>query len=418
MRRLERSAELFSRARRRVPGGVNSNIRLDGPPIFFERGEGAWLWDVDGNGYVDYMLGQGPAFLGHAPRRILDAVERACRNGMVYGAQHALEVEAAERMCAMLGWAEMVRFGSSGTEMIQAALRLARAVTGRRRFVRFEGHYHGWLDNVLISVEDGVPGPASAGQPPEALADSIILRWNDLEAVRAALEKGPIAAVLMEPMMINAGAIEPRPGYLAGVRELCDRHGALLIFDEVITGFRLGPGGAAERFGVVPDLATYGKALASGWPMGALTGKAEFMERFGTGEVNHSGTFNANVMGMAAVAETLRLLADQSPYGEVERVGQRLMNGLDEVSREVVGEPLRLQGLPMAFHASFGKDIDVREFRDLQRLDLDRYRKLVERLVEAGVWVAARGVWYVSAAHGDRELEVTLERVEAALRAL
>ena len=416
MRRLERSAELFSRARRRVPGGVNSNIRLDGPPSFFERGEGAWLWDVDGNDYVDYMLGQGPAFLGHAPRRILDAVERACRNGTVYGAQHALEVEAAERMCAMLGWAEMVRFGSSGTEMIQAALRLARAVTGRRRFVRFEGHYHGWLDNVLISVEDGAPGPASAGQPPEALADSIILRWNDLEAVRAALEKDPIAAVLMEPMMINAGAIEPRPGYLAGVRELCDRHGALLIFDEVITGFRLGPGGAAERFGVVPDLATYGKALASGWPMGALTGKAEFMERFGTGEVNHSGTFNANVMGMAAVAETLRLLADQPPYGEVERVGQRLMDGLDEVSREV-GKPLRLQGLPMAFHASFGEDTDVREFRDLQRLDLDRYRKLAERLVEAGVWVAARGVWYVSAAHGDRELEVTLERVEAALRA-
>jgi glutamate-1-semialdehyde 2,1-aminomutase len=243
------------------------------------------------------------------------------------------------------------------------------------------------------------------------------LRWNDLEAVRTALEKGAIAAVLMEPMMINAGAIKPRPGYLAGVRELCDRHGALLIFDEVITGFRLGPGGAAERFGVVPDLATYGKALASGWPMGALTGKAEFMERFGTGEVNHSGTFNANVMGMAAVAETLRLLADQPPYGEVERVGQRLMDGLDKVGREV-GKPLRLQGLPMAFHASFGEDTDVWEFRDLQRLDLDRYRKLAERLVEAGVWVAARGVWYVSAAHGDRELEVTLERAEAALRAL
>ncbi len=417
MRRLERSAELFSRARVRVPGGVNSNVRLDGPPIFFERGEGAWLFDVDGNDYVDYLLGQGPAFLGHAPGRILDAVERACRNGMVYGAQHVLEVEAAARMCEMLGWAEMVRFGSSGTEMVQAALRLARAVTGRRQFVRFEGHYHGWLDNVLIAVEDEVPGPASAGQPPEALADSIILRWNDLEAVRAALEEGEIAAVLMEPMMINAGAIEPRPGYLPGVRELCDRHGTLLIFDEVITGFRLGPGGAAERFGVAPDLATYGKALAGSWPVGALAGKAEFMERFGTGEVNHSGTFNANVMGMATVAETLRLLADQPPYAEVERVGQLLMDGLDEVSREV-GQPLRLQGLPMAFHAAFGEDTDVREFRDLQRLDLERYRKLAERLVEAGVWVAARGIWYVSTAHGDRELEVTLERAERALRAL
>lgn len=416
MRQLEHSAELSSRARRRVPGGVHSNIRLDGPPIFFERGKGAWLWDVDGNDYVDYMLGQGPAFLGHAPRRILDAVDRACRNGTVYGAQHALEVEAAERMCEMLGWAEMVRFGSSGTEMIHAALRLARAVTGRRRFVRFEGHYHGWLDNVLISVEDGVPGPASAGQPPEALADSIILRWNDLEAVRAAFQQGEIAAVLMEPMMINAGAIEPRPGYLAGVREICDRHGALLIFDEVITGFRLSPGGAAERFGVVPDLAAYGKALASGWPIGALAGKVEFMERFGTGEVNHSGTFNANVMGTAAVAETLRFLADEPPYTEIGRIGKRLTDGLIEVSHRA-GQPLRIQGMPTVFHASFGQET-VWDYRDLQRLDLDRYRKLALRLVEAGVWVAARGVWYISAAHGDTEVDITLERADGALRAL
>ena len=416
MRRMERSAELSSRARRRAPGGVNSNVRLDGPPIFFERGEGAWLWDVDGNDYVDYLLGQGPAFLGHAPRRVLDAVERACRNGMVYGAQHVLEVEASERMCEMLGWAEMVRFGSSGTEMVQAALRLARAVTGRRRFVRFEGHYHGWLDNVLIAVKGGVSGPASAGQPPEALADSIILRWNDLDAVRAAFEEGVVAAVLMEPMMINAGAIEPRPGYLAAVRELCDRYGALLIFDEVITGFRLGPGGAAERFGVVPDLATYGKALAGGWPVGALAGKAEFMERFGTGEVNHSGTFNANVMGTAAVAETLRFLAEEPPYAEIDRIGLRLMDGLAAVSHQV-GAPLRIQGMPMVFHASFGEET-VWDYRDLQRLDLDRYRKLVLRLVEAGVWVAARGVWYISAAHGDREVDITLERADRALRAL
>ncbi|MFQ5966775.1 MAG: aspartate aminotransferase family protein [Acidimicrobiia bacterium] len=414
---MERSAELSSRARRRVPGGVNSNVRLDGPPIFFERGQGAWLWDVDGNDYVDYLLGQGPAFLGHAPRRILEAVEQACRKGMVYGAQNALELEAAERMCEMLGWAEMVRFGSSGTEMVQAALRLARAITGRRQFVRFEGHYHGWLDNVLIAMEDGISGPASAGQPAEALADSVILPWNDLDAVRVVFEEGAIAAVIMEPVMMNAGAIEPRPGYLAGVRELCDRHGALLIFDEVITGFRLGPGGAAERFAVVPDLATYGKALAGGWPVGALAGKAGFMERFGTGEVNHSGTFNANIMGMAAVAATLRLFADEPPYDKVERVGRRLMDGLQKVSKEV-DHPLRLQGLPMAFHASFGEDTVVWDFRDLQLLDTGQYRKLAERLVEAGVWVAPRGIWYVSTSHGERELEVTLERAEAALRTL
>ncbi|MDP8958276.1 MAG: aminotransferase class III-fold pyridoxal phosphate-dependent enzyme [Actinomycetota bacterium] len=414
----DQSEQLFERARRRAPGGVHSNVRLSGPPIFFSHGEGAWLWDVDGHDYVDYLLGQGPAFLGHAPPQVLQAVERASRRGLVFGAQHPLEVEAAERLCAMLGWAEMVRFGSSGTEMVQAALRLARAATGRRRFVRFEGHYHGWLDNLLISLE-GQPGPASAGQLPEALDEGLVLPWNDLQAVEEVLgrEGEQVAAVLMEPMMVNAGAILPRPGYLEGVRELCDRHDVVLIFDEIITGFRLGPGGAAERFGVSPDLATFGKALAGGWPVAALAGRGELMERLGTGEVNHSGTFNANAMGMAAVEASLRLLAERPPYGEIERVGREVMEGLERLGREA-GLPLRLQGLPMAFHASFGEDVEVTDFAGLQALDAARYRKLADLLVDEGVWVAGRGVWYVSAAHGDREVEATLERGQRALERL
>lgn len=408
------SSELAKKARTRLPGGVNSNVRLQGPPIFFERGRGAWLWDVDGNDYVDYLLGQGPAFLGHAPRFILDQVEEACRNGMVFGAQNPHEVEAADRLCTMLGWPEMVRFGSSGTEMVQAALRLARAATGRKRFVRFEGHYHGWLDNMLVSESHG---PASAGQPPEALEHTVVLPWNDLEAVASALEAEDVAAVLMEPMMLNSGAIEPRQGYLSGVREICDERGTVLIFDEIITGFRIGPGGAAERFGVTPDLATYGKALAGSWPVGALVGPASMMERFGTGEVNHSGTFNANVMGMAAVVASLRRLSEEPPYKQLEEVGSRLMEGLGDISHSV-GAPLRIQGLPMAFHASFGEDVEVRDYNDLKRLDTDRYGKLVDRLIEHGVWLAGRGVWYVSAAHGDKEIDVTLERAEAAFQAL
>lgn len=408
------SSELDERARTRLPGGVNSNVRLLGPPIFFERGEGAWLWDVDGNDYVDYLLGQGPAFLGHAPPFILDQVEEACRNGMVFGAQNPYEVEAADRLCTMLGWPEMVRFGSSGTEMVQAALRLARAATNRKRFVRFEGHYHGWLDNMLVSESHG---PASAGQPPEALEHTVVLPWNDLDAVASALEAEDVAAVLMEPMMLNSGAIEPRPDYLSGVREICDKQGTVLIFDEIITGFRIGPGGAAERFGVTPDLATYGKALAGSWPVGALVGPASMMERFGTGEVNHSGTFNANVMGMAAVVASLRRLSEEPPYEQLEEVGSRLMEGLGDISRSV-GAPLRIQGLPMAFHASFGEDVEVRDYNDLKLLDTDRYGKLVDRLIEHGVWLAGRGVWYVSAAHGDKEIDVTLERAEAAFQAL
>lgn len=407
------SNDLAGRARRRLPGGVNSNVRLQGPPIFFQRGEGAWLWDVDGNDYVDYLLGQGPAFLGHAPPLILREVEEACRNGMVFGAQNPYEVEAADLLCTMLGWPEMVRFGSSGTEMVQAGLRLARAATGRKRFIRFEGHYHGWLDNMLVSDSHG---PASAGQPPEALEHTIVLPWNDLDAVASALEAEEIAAVLMEPMMLNAGAIEPGEGYLNGVRELCDERGTVLIFDEIITGFRLGPGGATERFGVTPDLATYGKALAGSWPVGALVGPATMMERFGTGEVNHSGTFNANVMGMAAVVATLRHLSEEPPYEQLAEVGSRLMQGLRDLSRGV-GAPLRIQGLPMAFHASFGEH-EIRDYGDLEHVDGDRYGKLVDRLIENGIWVAGRGIWYLSAAHGDHEIDMTLERAEAAFQAL
>ena len=407
---------LARRAARVIPGGVNSNVRLDAPSMFFARGEGAWLWDVDGNDYVDYLLGQGPALLGHAPKRILERVEEACRNGMVFGAQHELEVEAAERLVSLLDWAEMVRFGSTGTEMVQAALRLARASTGRRQFIRFEGHYHGWLDNVLLAPAPGATEPGSAGQLVEALSDQTVLPWNDAERIEAVLEEpgNDVAAILMEPVMLNAGAIEPRPGFLSRVRELCDRHGVLLIFDEVISGFRVALGGAAELYGVDPDLAVYGKALAAGWPAAALAGRADLMERFASREVNHSGTFNGNVMASAAVCATLELLEREPPYAELERTGRALMDGIATLGA-AHSIPLRVDGLPSAFHVSFGEG-DVFDLRTLQTLDLKRYSLLARELSRHGVWVAARGVWYVSTEHGDRELETTFDRLDAALR--
>lgn len=409
------SGRLAERAAQVLPGGVDSNVRLDAPRIFFARGKGAWLWDVDGHDYVDFLLGQGPAFLGHAPQPVLEAVEQACRTGLVYGAQHPLELEAAERLLAVLGWAEMVRFGSSGTEMVQAALRLARAGTGRRRFVRFEGHYHGWLDNVLVAPRPGPAESASAGQLADALSDSIVLPWNDGNALAETLAReNDVCAVLMEPMMLNAGAIEPRPGYLARVRELCDAAGALLVFDEVISGFRLALGGAVERYGTAPDLAVYGKALASGWPVAALVGRGELMERFGTKEVNHAGTFNGNVMAAAATLATLETLAAAPPYERIQRVGTALVSGLRELAKDA-SVPLRIQGLPVAFHASFGEPGEVFDFRGLQALDAARYARLSVRLVEAGVWVAARGIWYLSASHGEREVGVALERAATVL---
>jgi len=396
---------------------VHSNVRLTGPSVFFERGKGAWLWDADGNDYVDYLLGQGPNFLGHAHDEVIAAVETAMRRGGVFGAQHVLENEAAEILLDCLGWADQVRFGVSGTEADQAALRLARAATGRTKIIRFEGHYHGWLDNVLIKTVDGVTGPASKGQPAHQLADSITVRFNDPDGLATVFAEhaDEIAAVILEPMMCNNGAIPPQPDYLRQVRELCTRHGAVLIFDEVITGFRLALGGAAERFGVTPDLAVYGKAMAGGWPVAALAGRAELMSLFAAG-VNHSGTFNSSIPACAAVTAALTVLRRDRPYQRIEEHGRRLIDGIVRLGADH-GLRLRVQGLPMAFHVGFGPDEPITDYRGLEALDLRRYADLVPTLVGHGIWVAPRGIWYVSAAHGDRELSVALERLDAAFDA-
>jgi glutamate-1-semialdehyde 2,1-aminomutase len=419
---VQSMSDLRQRAERRIPGGVNSNVRLDAPNIFFARGEGARIYDVDGREYVDYLLGQGPAFLGHAHPAIVTAVQQAIATGMVYGAQNVLEVEAAELVCEALGWAEMVRFNMTGTEAVQAALRLARAVTGKRRVIRFEGQYHGWLDNVLIKFEPGPAQAASAGQLPEALEATIVVPWNDLDALHAALaEHGhDVAAVITEPMMLNQGAISPKAGYLEGMRDLATKAGVLLIFDEVITGFRLALGGAAEWFGVAPDLAIYGKAIAGSFPVAAIAGKADHMKLFGTGEVNHSGTFNACVMAAAAVIASIKTLRAENPYMRVAAYGERLKSGLASIAKEA-NLPLRLAGPGMAFHASFLKpdsptDLEVTDLRVLKTLDLDRYRKFARALARAGIWVAGRGIWFVSAAHDKSEFDETLNRFRSAVR--
>lgn len=419
VRRGERSAALRERALRRTPGGVHSNVRLGGPQVFIERAKGAWLYDVDGGDYVDYLLGQGPNFLGHAPDDIVAAVERATRDGMVYAGQHPLEVAAAEAVCDALGWPERIRFGVTGTEQVQAAMRLARAATGRSKIIRFEGHYHGWLDNILVGPGERGWGPATAGQSAAHLADVIVLPWNDVDAVRRTMaERGTeIAGIITEAMMINSGSILPRPGFLEALRELCTAHGAVLIFDEVISGFRVALGGAVERFGVTPDLATYGKAMAGGWPVAALAGRADLMDRFGTGEVNHSGTFNSSTMAMAATLATVTRLRERPPYERISAYGDALRGHLTDLAARH-GLPLRVQGLPMAFHVSFAADGapdgDVADHRGLTRLDLARYERFAAHLVEHGVWVAGRGIWYVSAAHGDAELAATVERLERA----
>jgi len=410
------SKRLRERALKSIPGAVNSNIRLAAAPVFFERASGATLWDVDGRDYVDYVLGQGPHFLGHACASVNAAVAAACEKGMLFGATHRLEVEAAELVLEALQWADRVRLGLSGTECVQAALRLSRAVTGRRRFVRFEGHYHGWLDNVLLGPGGGTSRQATEGQVADYLNDSLVLEWNDADALAELLREhgDTICAVIMEPVMVNTGGIEPLPGYLRRVRELCDQHGVILIFDEVITGFRVARGGAVELYGVVPDLAVYGKAIGGGWPVAALAGRAELMDRIGSGRVNHSGTFNGSVMAAAAVIATQRILAEDPPYDRIAEYGTALMKGLADVAKDH-DLALHLHGLPSAFHVSLGPPLSVHNVRTLNELDLDGYARLTDHLVNHGIWVMRRGIWFVSAAHGQAELEKTLHRFDAAL---
>lgn len=420
-RRFDESARLDKRARRHLPGGVNSNVRLTAPRRFFTKGKGPYLWDVDGNDYVDYLLGQGPAFLGHAESRVNEAVAAASRSGMLFGAQHPLEIEAAELFCQTVGWPEMVRFAVSGTEAVQAALRLARAATGRNTIVHFDGQYHGWLDNVLVSANGDFRATAKTlGQDPNAFSNVLVLPWNDVAALREtfATHGEEIACVIAEPMMCNSGAILPNEGFLEKLRDLCDRSGAILIFDEVISGFRLAAGGAAEAFGVRPDLATYGKALAGGWPVAALAGRGDLMDRFGAGDVVHAGTFNGSTMACAAVIATLQLLRDDPPYERISAHGKGLMAGMLELA-ETRGIPLHVQGLPCAFHASLADHpAAIRTLDDLLTTDQAAYARLAATLADHGVWVASRGIWYVSAAHGASELDVALARIDAAFEAV
>ena len=408
-------AQLFERMARVVPGGVNSNVRLEVAQRYFSHGSGPWLWDSEGRDYIDYVLGQGPAFLGHAHPRMVAGVTESIAAGMTFAAQTEVELEAAEGLVNALGWPDMVRIGMTSTESVQAAFRLARAATGRRLFLRFRGQYHGWLDNVLVNSQDPWPRVASNGQLASSLDESITIEWNDLEAVRQAVAEHPeqIAAIITEPMMLNAGAIMPQPGFLEGLREISQTHGIVLIFDETITGFRLGLQGAIGRFGVEPDLAIYGKAVAGGFPASVLVGSARLMSLFANG-TNHSGTFNANVLSCAAIVHALAIMQSTSIYDDVERTGGQLMASLGALVAEFDLQ-IQVRGLPAAFHVSFDTTDPVTSFSDLQRADSDRYRRLVPHAIDAGVWLTGRGIWYVSGAHDDATNDATLARMRKAL---
>ena len=430
-RRYTRSIELHRRGRDVLPGGVNSNFRLGGTPVplFWSSGRGAHVTDVDGNRYVDYVLGMGPAILGHAPAAVVDAVAHTLGLGQTLAGQHAMEVELAELIAAALPCVEQVRLGSSGSEMVQLAVRLARAATGRRLVVKFEGHYHGWFDSIMVSTSpppseagaDAAPIPVlqSAGQSEAAASEVRVLPWNDAEALGRLLaaEGAGVAAVIMEPILCNTSVVLPRAGYLERVRELCDRHGAVLIFDEVITGFRVGPGGAQGLLGVTPDLCTLGKALGAGFPVAALAGRRALMELTARGGVVHGGTFNANLVATAAALAAVRLLTagDGAAYRDMNAVGEQLMSGLRELSRSTV-PALRVQGLSTVFNTTFGHGGEaITEYRSYQRSDLVRQGRFLRALQDHGIRVTSRGTWFLSTAHTTADVQDTLEAASLAL---
>jgi glutamate-1-semialdehyde 2,1-aminomutase len=431
--RFTRSKELYERACKSIAGGVNSGIRkLEQPvPLYFDRGEGSRVWDVDGNEYVDFQIGQGALLYGHAPRGLADAVAAQARLGTHWAAQSELEIEVAERLQGMVPSAELVRFSNSATEAVLSALRLARAHTGRPLILKFEGHYHGWADEGLVGFApppdqwgpDECPAQQhpSQGVIPDVLEKFVVARWNDPDHLRrrVAENKGKIAAIIFEPILCNTGCMEPVPGMVQTIRELCDEERMLMIADETITGFRFGAGGAQEYLNFVPDVTVFGKAIGGGLPFAALAGKATAMAKIVKGEVVHAGTLNGNPLCLAGSKWCLDFVASQTDYpGTLNAPGKKLMQGL-RVLADAQGIPLRPQGPGLVFHTLMLKpgaqEGPVHDYRDyVRRHDAPRWAHLRRCLLEHGVRAIERGLWFMSLAHSEGDIGEALRRVEPA----
>jgi glutamate-1-semialdehyde 2,1-aminomutase len=423
---FDKSAATIAENSRWIAGGVNSHFRtgMSPGPLVFERGDGPYLYDADGNRLIDYYAGMGAMVLGHSPEPVRRAVKEQIDKGILFAGQTAIEAEAARILCERIPSAERVRFGSSGSEVAQAAMRLMRAATGWRTIIKFEGHYHGWFDNILWSTapalnaagpEDApTPVAGSIGQHPAESDGLEIMGWNDLPRLQARLAQGDIAGVLMEPAMCNQGAIAPGAGYLEGALAACRRHGTILCFDEVITGFRLARGGAQELFGVMPDLSIFAKAIANGFPVAAVVGRADLMDMFAKSGVLHGGTFNAQPVAMAAMVATQNALTPDH-YAQTGARGLRLQSGIRE-ALALAGIKAQVTGFPLVFHVAFGLDQPPRNYRDVAAADKASYIKFALALLQRGVRVLERGAWFVSSAHDDTIIDATLDAVRDAAR--
>ncbi|MCL2324872.1 MAG: glutamate-1-semialdehyde 2,1-aminomutase [Actinomycetia bacterium] len=390
------SHDLFARAQRFIPGGVDSPVRayksVGIEPRFVDHAEGAHVHDVDGNTYLDFVQSWGPMILGHGHPEVLEAVRTQLERGTTYGAPTELETEAAELVCAAFPSIEMVRFVSSGTEAVMSAIRLARGFTGRDKIIKFDGNYHGHSDAMLVAAGSGLLTlgiPSTPGVTEGTAGDTIVVPYNDLGAVEAVFAGNPdqIAALIVEPVAGNMGCVPPAEGFLAGLRALCDSHGALLIFDEVITGFRIAYGGAQERYGVTPDLTTLGKIIGGGFPVGAFGGRREIMDRLApTGPVYQAGTLSGNPVAMAAGIATMKVLGRDGVYADLEEKGKLLAAGLKRAADEA--------GIPAsgtqvgAMGTLFFTSGPVTDWKSAALSDTERYANYFRKMLERGIWLA------------------------------
>ncbi|MEW6353991.1 MAG: glutamate-1-semialdehyde 2,1-aminomutase [Pseudomonadota bacterium] len=420
---MSRSHELFLAAQRHIPGGVNSPVRafrgVGGDPLFFKRGEGAYIIDEDNSPYIDYVGSWGPMILGHAHPRVIQAVQEAAAHGLSFGAPTAAEVQMAERVCELMPSIEMVRMVSSGTEATMSAIRLARGYTGRDKIVKFEGCYHGHADSLLVKAGSGaltLGVPTSPGVPAALAEHTLTLDYNDLEQVRKAFSKlgKQIACIIVEPVAGNMNCVPPAPGFLEGLRALCDKYGALLIFDEVMTGFRVALGGAQQLYDVKPDLTTLGKVIGGGMPVGAFGGRKDVMEKIAPlGPVYQAGTLSGNPVAMAAGLANLNEISKPGFFERLSAVTQRLTDGLVQRAQQA-GVPFTVNQVGGMFGLFFTDAPRVQNFAQVMQCDVERFRRFFHGMLEEGIYLApsAFEAGFVSAAHGDAEIDATLAAAE------
>lgn len=421
---MDRNHTLFEQSQKVIPGGVNSPVRafksVGGVPRFFTRGEGAYLWDADGKQYIDYVGSWGPAILGHAHPATVKAVQDAAARGLSFGAPTETELEMAELLTSLLPGFEKVRLVSSGTEATMSAIRLARGFTGRSKIIKFEGCYHGHADFLLVKAGSGAltfGNPTSAGVPAEVAAQTLVLDYNDLAGVERTMDKigSEIAAIIVEPVAGNMNLVQPAAGFLEGLRELCTKHGAVLIFDEVMTGFRVGPQGAQGLYDIVPDLTTLGKVIGGGMPVGAFGGRMDIMDRLApVGPVYQAGTLSGNPVAVAAGLATLKATRAPGFYESLSARTDQLLEGLVNAASEA-GEVFSAASVGGMFGLFFSA-LPPRTYAEVMACDKDRFNRFFHAMIQEGVYLApsAFEAGFVSAAHGETEIKATIEAAKRA----